>query len=192
MSAQKKVLKFKHPYEAAPVRIVSDAMIATGIVGEGRFVPLLIVDGEQRPDIAEMIRIHVELSVGDFTCQWGQPPKRDGTIALILQFIRPAELTAILAFDIEKQGGVVDTIIGARALYLQAGKEGDRLMNTMEQPKILIEIGDLGFDKEWDKMLRKHTAKRLRKEGLSRAEAKRAVEGFLKEWRRMTGFRMPR
>jgi hypothetical protein len=192
MRAQTREFKLKYPHEAVPVRIVSDAMIATGIVGEGRFIPLLIVDGDQRPDIAEMIRIHEELSVGDFAVSWGNLPNRDGKIALFLQFIRPAELTAVLEFDIEKQGGVVDTIIAARAVYLQAGKDGDRLMNTMGQPKILIEIGDLAFDKEWDKMLRKHIAKRYRKEGLGRAEAKRAVEDFLKEWRRMTGFRMPR
>lgn len=166
--------------------------MATGGVGEGRLVPLLILDGEQRPDIAEMIRIHEELSSGDFAAQWGRLPNRDGTISLILKFIRPAELNVILEFDIEKQGGIVDMIIRARALYLQAGKEGDRLMSTMQQPRILVEIGDLEFDKEWDKMLRKHIAKRLRKEGLGRTEAKRAVESFLQEWRRMSGFRVER
>lgn len=192
MSAPKKEFRFKYPYETVPVRIVSDAAMATGGVGEGRLVPLLILDGEQRPDIAEMIRIHEELSSGDFAAQWGRLPNRDGTISLILKFIRPAELNVILEFDIEKQGGIVDMIIRARALYLQAGKEGDRLMSTMQQPRILVEIGDLEFDKEWDKMLRKHIAKRLRKEGLGRTEAKRAVESFLQEWRRMSGFRVER
>jgi hypothetical protein len=86
----------------------------------------------------------------------------------------------------------VDTIVSARALYLQAGKDGDRLKNTMNHPRILIEIGDLDFDKEWNKMLRKHMTTRMRREGLSRSEAKRAVEGFLKEWRNLTGLRVPR
>lgn len=192
MKPKTKTVEFKHPYEKVPVRIVTDAAIATGGVGEGRLVPVLIVDGEQRPDITEMIRIHKELLTGDFSALWAKLRNREGKIALVLKFIRPAELNIILEFDIEKQGGIVDTIIGARAFYLQAGKEGDRLMKTMDHPRILVEIGDLEFDKEWDKMLRKHMAKRLRKEGLRRSEAKRAVEGFLQEWRQMSGFRMPR
>ena len=147
-------------------------MIATEGVGEGRSIPLFIVDKDQRPDIAEMIRIHQHVSVpGDHASQWGWIPGHEGTIALIIQFTRPAELNAILEFDIEKQGGIVDAIIGARALYLQSGVDGDRLITTLTNPRILVEIGDLEIDEEWDDLLRKHLIKGFRRGGMSRAEA---------------------
>jgi hypothetical protein len=81
MKPKTKTVEFKHPYEKVPVRIVSDAAIATGGVGEGRLVPVLIVDGEQRPDITEMIRIHKELLTEIFprcgrSCETGREKSR--------------------------------------------------------------------------------------------------------------------
>lgn len=191
MRMQYRDINFRNPSERVPVRIISDAMVATGHIGDGRFIPLLILDENQRPDIAEMIRIHHQVAVpGDQHHQWGRLPGREGTISLVLEFIRPAELKAILNFDIEKQGGVVDAVIRARALYLQSGKDGDRLINTLDKPRILVEIGDLGIDREWEDELRKHLFKRFRRDGMSRAEAKRAVVVCLAEWRKMTGQRM--
>jgi hypothetical protein len=105
--------------------------------------------------------------------------------------MRPAEVAVVIEFDIARQGGIVDSILSSKAVYLQPGKSGDRLSLTMENPRILVEVGDAGFSKDWDEMLFKHICRRLRGDGLSRAEPKRAAKDFIQEWRKITRLRMP-
>jgi hypothetical protein len=116
----------------------------------------------------------------------------DGTVALILSFRRPAEAVAILNFDIVTQGGLVDQILTARGLYFQPGREGDRLVSTIDAPKILVEVSDTGFRDTWTSMLHHHIAKDMRKRGLSRQQAKAAASRFIEEWRRFGNVRMKR
>ena len=68
--------------EARPVRIVWDAAIATTIIGDGRLIPLLIIDASERPDVSELVRIHKHLPPGDVICQWGDQDAGDGKIDL--------------------------------------------------------------------------------------------------------------
>jgi len=167
-------------------------MLAVSVVGDGRGIPVLILDTAQRPDVDELFRVHAEVRTGDHVVTWGRLPGREGSVALFLELVRPIELTVILEFDIERQGGLVDAIIRARCVYLQPGRLGDRLALTLDNPRILVSIGDLGFDEDWDKTFRKHLVERLRREGLGRPDAKRAVSHFLNEWRQFTGVRAQR
>ncbi len=192
MKNRDKTIELRGAREAAPLRIVADAAIATVAIGDGRLIPLVIVDTTARQDIDELVRVHQYLPSGDVSCQWAQIHGHKGTISLVLTFIRPAELTAILEFDITNQGGLVDQILTASGLYIQPGREGDRLVSTMNNPRILVEVGDLGFGKQWNEMLRKHIVKKLRADGLSRRESKEAVERFLQEWRKLGSMRMKR
>jgi hypothetical protein len=47
-----------------PVPIVADAAIATDVVGDGRFIPLVILDTVDRPDIAEIIELQEKVPPG--------------------------------------------------------------------------------------------------------------------------------
>src|SRR5713101_7129808 len=99
MKKRKAEFLLRGPHEALPLRIVSDAAIATAAVGDGRLIPLFIVDTSERPDVEELVRIHSELQrPGDHTHQWGQIEGHPRTVALFLRFERPAELTAVLEF----------------------------------------------------------------------------------------------
>jgi hypothetical protein len=187
---RRQTLQFRTALEAKPVRIVGDAAIATAPLSEGRLVPLLIVDALERPDITELIRMHAALQPGDVSCQWG---KRDGqrdTITLFLEFERPVVLAMMLDFDIESQGVLVDLILRSRAFYLQAGKIGDRLLTTQDQPRLLVEAANTGFEPEWEKIFLKHIAKALRRRGVSRSRGNEAAADFLARWRRFSGMRM--
>jgi hypothetical protein len=53
-----------------PVPIVADAAIATEWMGDGRLIPLIIVDTTDRLDLEEFIRIHQYASPGDAGSQW--------------------------------------------------------------------------------------------------------------------------
>jgi hypothetical protein len=191
MKHQKKEFQFKK-HEKVPLRIVADAAIATVGVGDGRLIPHFIIDTTERLDIDELVRIHRYVEAGDMNRWWGQIQGHKGTIGLFIQFIRPAEVTMVMEFDLLNQGPIVDQIMMAKALYLQPGRPGDRLSTTMDNLKILIELGDSGFQSDWNKIYRKAIIKRMREKGLSRRESNQAADGFINEWRSLAGTRVNR
>lgn len=190
MKPKRVKITFRSKLEGSPVKIVWDGAIATMSFGEGRLIPLVIIDGSDRPDIEELIRIHQYLPSGDVESQWMQLKEGAGKICLMLRFKKPVELVAILEFDIIGQGGLIDQILTAKAIYLQSGREGDRLVTTMDSPRMSVEVPDTGFYNEWDRMFIKWTEKGFRQRGLNRQEAKSATREFIKEWRSFGQFRM--
>lgn len=185
-----KVISVTGKHEAVPLRIVGDAAIASGVIGDGRLIPLLILETSERPDLEELIRVHLHLPPGDVTSQWGHVEGSDGTVHLFLIFTKPMEIVVIVEFDILRHAALVDQVLLAKALYLQGGREGDRFIHNPEAAKILLEIPDTGFQETWDEMFLKSTVKRMRAEGLSRAEAKQAAKRYIDQWRAFGRMRM--
>jgi hypothetical protein len=184
----------RHPAEADPVPIAADAGIATVAVGDGRMIPLLILDTSERPDIDDMVKAHHHMKgQGDVKAGWGRPDTffDTGVVSLILTFEKPSHCVILLRFDIGKYGGLVDQIIRSQGLYIQPGRPGDRLSTTFDNPRILAEVPSREFQPEWDRMLRKAMRKRIQREhGLSRSEAKLATEKFIDEWRNLSSKRI--
>jgi hypothetical protein len=161
---------------------VADAGISTRGIGGGRLIPLVILDTSDRPDIEEFIRVHqTAVNLGDCTAQWGQIEGHEGTVALFLMFIRPSEVTIILEFNIAKEGILVDQALFGKGLYIQAGREGDRLIKDPHRPKVLLHVGDTGFEKTWDALWPKHLEKHLRTKGLAKSDARRAARTAIEE-----------
>lgn len=180
------LFKLHHEKERDALRIVGDAAIARPDVGEGRLIPLVILDTANRPDLEEYIRIHEQVRSGDVNCQWGQLEGHKNTIALILSFVRPAELVAIIEFDLDRNHGVlVEQALAAKALYIQSGREGDRLKYTIDAPKVIAEVPDLGFLPHWDKIHFHHMMEKMRAHGLSRSEARRKARLVVDEIRKL-------
>lgn len=176
--------------EAQVVQIVGDAAIATGGIGHGRLIPLIIIDTRNRPDLAEVIEAQVHLPPGDVVVQWCILPKRHDHIALLLKFQRPTERSAIIEFNIAKQGILVEHILQSNGLYMQAGKVGDRLKHDLNRPKMLIEVPDTGIRAVWDKLYFDAVVKRARSEGLNRREAKDVARAAIGQIRELAKFRM--
>lgn len=176
--------------EATPVNIIADAAIASMGVREGKLIPLLIIDRSHRPDLSEFVRLHQHLPPGDVECQWGQRHGTKGKIALFLKFIRPSEIFVVLEFDIERQGGLVDQILRAGAVYIQPGQAGDRFITTSDNLKILIHIPDTGFSVEWETIFMNHLVDGFKKRGLSGPNARDAASMMLKEWRKLGKIQM--
>lgn len=95
------------------------------------------------------------------------------------------EAVICLEFHIASQGSLVDLILYSRALYIQPGVPGDRLSQTMEEEKIIVEIPQTGFELYWDKMWEKHLIQDFKKRGLSRKEAKLAAKDFMQNQRKI-------
>jgi hypothetical protein len=177
-------IPIKHPWESRPAHIINDAAVASVGVADGRLIPLVIINSAERPDLQELVRVHEYLPPGDVKIQWGQLKSVPGSIALFLRFTRPVEILLVLNFDIVKQGVIVDQILSSRALYLQPGSEGDRLMNTFDAKRILIDVPETGFSKTWEGLFFKHLVKDYRREGLPKYEAREAAERTMEEWRK--------
>lgn len=174
------------------VPVVGDGAIA-GPVLEGVNVPLLILDTTTRPDIAELIRVHEFLPPGDVVSTWGGLHGQPQTVLLVLDFQRPIEARAVLSFEIASQGMLIELALTARAMYLQAGRPGDRIIHDPSRPKLLIELPESEFKRKWDELFRRGLTDSFRQEfGLPKRVARERAAKMIEELRAITTFRMPR
>ena len=184
-------VSIRDPGERKRVPIAADAGIATGGTADGRMIPLLILDTRERADIDALINAHEHTGPGDATTNWSQPWRLDRTkLRLVVQFTKPAHCLVIVEFDLETQGVLVDAIIHVQGLYLQGGLPGDRLRDTFDHPRVLIEVPSRAFLPMWDELLRASLRRRFRKLGHSRSDAKAITDHFIAEWRKLTSFRI--
>lgn len=176
---------------ALVVPILGDAAIA-GPASDGRMIPALVLDTSSRPDLAELIRVHKLLpSPGDVRCQWATSRDNEDTVILHLTFQRPVAAEALLLFSIEDQAILVESMLKGGGVYLQSGEAGDRVMHTLDRPRIMVELPDTGFRPVWDELLMtRMTAVMARRTGLPRRKARPIAEELIAEMRKMAHFRM--
>lgn len=158
------------------VPIVRDGAIAVPGEAGGRVVPALRLDTSHRPDLADLIKIHKHVPDGDVIVQWGELTDFKGYVGLFLDFKKPYAISAIIPFEILKQGLLVGGILKNRAVYLEAGEAGDVSPMFMDNhSRLIVRMPDVGFDKIWPKLRTKALVSFYKSEGLSRPAAKRAA-----------------
>lgn len=184
--------KLRDISEASIVSIVSDGAIATHEIGEGRMVPVLVVDCNEKVELRDHIYAHEDSPPGDVTVTWATPKRDKNNVALFLEFSRPSVLEVLLQFNIKKQGGVVDGILHANALYLQPSESGMKVVDGLEKGKILVEIPDTGFFPDWEKLYTGILVKMFKKSGFSKKEARNAAEQHKSMLREIWSRRMKR
>ncbi|WP_327696948.1 hypothetical protein [Streptomyces sp. NBC_00459] len=164
--------------------------MASHLVGDGRLIPVLIVDTTARPDLDELVRVHQYVSSGDCKSQWGTTLGGENQVLLHLEFIRPAPMTVTLGIDVASRGILIDSILMTQALYLLPGRPGDRFMTKQNDPRVLLEIPRGDFVVVWEKILRSVMRKKFRDRGFDRPGARAATEEFILKMRELTGFRL--
>lgn len=176
---------------ALVVPILGDAAMA-GPESDGRMIPALILDTSSRPDLTELIRVHKLLpSRGDVRCQWATSHKDGDTVILHLTFERPVAAEALLLFSIEHQAILVESMLKGGGVYLQSGEAGDRVMHTLDRPRIMVELPDTGFRPVWDDLLMtRMTAVMARRVGLPRRKARPIADELIAEIRKLAHLRM--
>ena len=191
--------------EATPVPIVADGAIATAYWGEGRMIPVLILDTSTRPDVENLITAQYRSEiVGDVMSDWtfSHEVRRARRLRkrlrglprplLLLRFTKPSRCVLMIEFDIRRQGVLVDQILWSHGVYLQPGRPGDRVAATVKSPKIVVEVPrNEVFQGVFDGAYRKALCREFRNEGLSGAQAKRAVDVYLKVHRGAFQRRVP-
>lgn len=173
------------------VPIVGDGAIAHPDIGEGRLIPVLIVDCENHPALLDLILIHADTPPGDVVVRWGRRIFDKKNVYLTLDFARPVLTSASLCFNVAKQGGLVDWIINARGVYLQPSASGTKVSEGIDQPKIVVEIPPETTLPRWESIYRNSVIRTYRKGGCTRAEAKEATAQHLARLRELSAKRMP-
>lgn len=171
--------------------VVGDAGIAHPGLAHGKIVPLVIVDDSACPQLSELIRVHEHvIEGGDLTTQWGTQKNVLGKIkvVLLLDFIRPVEMSCVFGFDLRKHGLVIDQIIRASKAHVMTGKPGDRYIANMNRPKIHLDVPETGFGPVWSEIYTRQTFDEFRRRGLSKKDASRATEEFFKQRDQMAAF----
>jgi hypothetical protein len=161
---------------SSSVKIVGDGAIATPDFGEGRMIPVLIVDCSEKVELRDLILAHEDFALGDVTVTWASPKGNKNSILLLLEFSKPSALEVFLAFDIDKQGVLVDGILNANALYLQPAVSGTKVSEGLEKEKIIVEVPETGFFPEWDKIYTQQLVQMFKSSGLSKSESKEAAK----------------
>ena len=173
------------------VPIVADAAIA-GPGTEGRLVTVLLLDTSNHPKVAEAIRVHEHLRTGDVKSQWCRSLDNDDDVALVLELISPVEVTFGIRFGMERQAILVETMLTSGSVILQQGQPGDRYMNNMGKPSMIVELPDTGFRPHWDEMLLARMTKVISSElGIPRRKARPIAAEMIAEMRKLVELRMP-
>ena len=189
---ERHTLYLRSENEKRPVPIVADAAMASGLIGDGRLIPLVILDTSTRPDIDAMILAHDRFGPGDMGSIWCKSGLFDRDhIRLVLEPLKPVRCVIILEFDLPKQAGLVDQIVHTQALYLQAGRPGDRLSSTFDHPRIVTEIPCTDFLGRWNSIMRNALARDFRKRGLPKRRALSAAEDVMRQGRELGSIRFP-
>lgn len=161
------------------VPIVGDGMIGHPRIQSGRLVPVLIVDCARHPALETLIHAHRDTPPGDVVSSWGWNRLSRKNVYLTLRFRQPVETAATIAFQVSSQGVLVDSIIVARAVYLQPLSSGSRVSEGLDSPKIIVEVPASASFPVWESVYRRDLQTKYRAHGLSKAEAKAAVEEHL-------------
>jgi len=179
-------IALRHRAEGEPIPIISDGAMASVGVADGRLIPVLIVDTSSRPDVEDLLRAHKGMGPGDVESRWALASQRKPErIRLVLSFIRPVRCIVLLDFHISRQGGLVDQIVQSECLFLQSGREGDRVLSTLSEHRILVEVPSKVFRPEWDRMLCEALVRDFRKKGFGKQEAARKARETVELWRQL-------
>ena len=161
------------------VTIVADGMIGHPGIQSGRLVPVLVIDCAQHPALEALVHAHAETPPGDVVCSWGWNRFSKKNVYLTLRFKHPVETTATIVFSVSQQGVLVESIINARAVYLQPLSSGSRVSEGMQKPKIIVEIPASATFPLWGDLYRRELEDQYRSKGLARAQAKVAARNHL-------------
>ena len=182
---------FNHPREYKAVTIVHEGAAATSGLAEGGLIPTLILDLGDRPDVTELIRLHHHYKSGHALFTWGKYGEVGNHVSLYVEFTRPAKVTFVINFTLQKYDVVVEQILNSGGLFIVSGQRGDRMSSAMDNPKLLLDIPDTGFRPYWNKTCNKFLIKKLKKDGLSKKEAIAFIEKRRESIAELTNVKVP-
>jgi hypothetical protein len=78
MAWEKKQIKFSTFEETIPLEIIGDGSVMVTEKFEGKMIPAIIFNKNQKPQLTELIRVHQFTQEGDIISTWQKPVFRKG------------------------------------------------------------------------------------------------------------------
>lgn len=155
----------------AVYQVIAEGIKYTASVGEGRPIPVVLLDCPARSALDDLLEIHAGLG-GDAKMTWGKPItlRSNNVIRLKFEFSKPMDVVFSISFDLEHQYGLILGILESRGVYLQRGMPGDKA-STAKGNTVMVEVPDMKFEPYFFSMMRKLIIRRNRNAGLSKAQA---------------------
>jgi len=170
--------------------VAEDGFFSNPEFGEGRLLPAVVLksrNGENK--LQELILMHRRMPPGDVVIRWGKPSNillRRNILYLQIEFVQPVELVLQIEFHIKDQYSLIDAIIESRGLILSMGEIGQKVSMKVEAGEIIsIEVPDVGFDSDWNKILNKILKKKFKKHGVSKKQLKKIVKDHISHMRQI-------
>jgi hypothetical protein len=176
--------------ETTSLTIIADGAIAQSDIGEGRLIPVVLLDSSQDTTLSELVRLHKHLGPGDVHCSWAVPRFGYSLVVLTLRFERPQRATFEIPFKLPEVAILVEQIVKTEALYLQPGQPGDRLKSTLGNPRILCEIQRNDFAEKWDDIFLGSLTAALKRKKFNKREARRLAKEQIQHMRELAELRL--
>jgi len=171
----------EHELETRPAKIVSEPERV--YMRDGKLIPLVVIDTNERPDIDSLFASYTPETVGDVAIQWGRrdgAPK--GTVTLNIRFTAPVKQLLMLDFEIVRQGLMVDGILRTRELYLQGVRSGDG-DTQVRSPRVRVVVPNTKFDGIWEELLIGELVQRSKALGATDHHARFLAQESIRRWR---------
>lgn len=170
--------------------VIADGMLSHPNWNGGRMLPCVIVHAEEHDPFAQLCKLQSQVPPGDVQSVWTWRLLDSGHVYLELGFQRPVPNKMTIQFNVSRQGGLVNGILAARAMYLQPSCYGSKVTEGFSKPALLIET-PAGAPPEWDRRLHQQLRKRFRREGRSRDAARIQADDYIRRaqetWKLHTG-----
>ena len=165
--------------------IVEEGLMSSESIGEGRMIPALVIDINGNKNIEDLIKIHKSITTGDVIMTWSRDFYKRNLFILKMQFTKPMEIVFGIDFKIDTDYSLIDGVIESKGFYLQTGVKGDKVSKKADDPKILVEVPDMGVKDLWNKILLKTVKKNFRKKGHSKRESITGAKQHIHEMRKI-------
>lgn len=163
------------------VNVVDTALITRVDVADGKHIPLVIIDTSNNEKIKNVIKCHVESESGEMVTTWGMTKDKE-YVVLVLDSVHPIVSRLCIVFNLKEQYATIDRILKTNLLYIQCGKEGDRVFTPEEPIRILVEIPNTGFEEYWVNIKEKTQKARFKELGVKNKNLDSVIDMFNKEW----------
>ena len=177
-------------HERRIVSVVATSSIASIGIADGKNLPVIFIDTTNRPDIKNAIHNHLFVESGDVSTAWVRVDTKDNdNIQLLIELKKPSECKFVINFEIYKHGGSVDLIMNNGGCYLQSAEDGTKVSQSINAPRILVEVISPKILNEWDKIYQLGITRMFIRKKIKPKKAADMAESFIKLMKKMN-FRM--
>lgn len=170
--------------------LLEDGLYSSEGYGEGRLIPVVVIDFSQHKVILELIDHHNSIDNGDVTLRWITNILDKKSLILKVNFSKPITIEFGINFNTLQSFNIIDAIIQSRGLIIQNGKKGDKPSRNFKHTSLMIEVPNLGFDNIWEKKFHANLESYFRKKrGLSKKEAIMYTKEHIKQIRELLKIR---